>query len=388
LTDDTTLLPALHVTMSAATLGLRAFCWEQSLPNVTRALEENVSFRNYGAVGALCLTSLVGLVSSATAQSAGIQLPATLKGFDPQPDPPGKSRLSDIAFPAGNGGLSVGRRQVQWGDQNRLALDASDAQAAGGGSCLFDVTYHVSNLTQVPTAAFADALVAYHLDGNLWSPAGPVEQPGIKLSAAQTLGVGARITLRPGTSLIRVLGDIGHAVTELDENNNQGVVYVSLTGDCGVPSMSNAQGESASRVSAASSPGVPAVPQVPGDQKAIVRFLPPGTINTADQTDERPAPNIAGYGVPDTKAARGSAQMGDGSVRPADGSIIINDLRRSLTTQLGAAASQIVVRIEGGDVSLIGKVPSADARIQAERIAKSVPGVTSVRNQLLVQGGQ
>ena len=203
-----------------------------------------MSFRTYGAVGGLCLTSLAGLTSTTAAQSAGVQHPATVKGFDPQPDPPGKPRignagaaavLSDIAFPAGNGGLSVGRRLVQWGDQNRLALDASEAQAAGGGVCFFETTHHVSNLTQTPTAAFADALVVYHLDGNLWSPSGPEEQQGIKLGAAQTLGVRAKIALRPGTSAIRVLGDISHAVTEIDENNNQGVAYVSVNGDCGAP---------------------------------------------------------------------------------------------------------------------------------------------------------
>jgi hypothetical protein len=41
--------------------------------------------------------------------------------------------------------------------------------------------------------------------------------------------------------------------------------------------------------------------------RAQTKFLPGGSINAADQTNEKPAPNLnpdrAGYGVPDTKSS-------------------------------------------------------------------------------------
>lgn len=103
--------------------------------------------------------------------------------------------------------------------------------------------------------------------------------------------------------------------------------------------------------------------------------LPPGTVNTADQTNEQPAPASAvgqhRYGGPDT--------------RQESGAIVING-RKALTQRLGAtAASAITVQVLDGATILTGKVATPEARAAAEQAVRAVPGVTDLQNKLVVE---
>jgi BON domain len=122
-------------------------------------------------------------------------------------------------------------------------------------------------------------------------------------------------------------------------------------------------------------------PGVKVHEKAHVPFLPPGTPNTADQTNEKPAPHVHaaefGYGGPDTK-------VGQPAMIDVDGSGIIQSGRRALAQQMGPLGYTIVVQFDRGVMTLSGKVPSLQVKADAEQAVRGVPGVTDVQNKLLV----
>ncbi|QCP52365.1 BON domain-containing protein [Trinickia violacea] len=64
-------------------------------------------------------------------------------------------------------------------------------------------------------------------------------------------------------------------------------------------------------------------------------------------------------------------------------------VRKALAHAQGFDVSNVFVRARGGAVTLTGTVPDSSQIGQAEEVAKSVPGVTSVSNKLTlgVQGG-
>jgi hypothetical protein len=117
------------------------------------------------------------------------------------------------------------------------------------------------------------------------------------------------------------------------------------------------------------------------EPRGSVKILPPGTPNTAYQTNEKPAPHARaaefGYGGPDTK-------VGQPAMIDVDGSGIIQSGRRALAQQMGPLGDTIIVQFDRGVMTLSGKVPSLQAKADAEQAVKGVPGVTDVQNKLLV----
>lgn len=65
------------------------------------------------------------------------------------------------------------------------------------------------------------------------------------------------------------------------------------------------------------------------------------------------------------------------------------DVRRALSKAQGFDVSNVFVRARGGAVVLTGTVPEGGQVAQAEEVAKTVPGVTSVTNKITIgtQGG-
>lgn len=60
-------------------------------------------------------------------------------------------------------------------------------------------------------------------------------------------------------------------------------------------------------------------------------------------------------------------------------------VRTALSKAMGISASHIIVRSANGNVTLQGTVPQWTDGEKAEEIAKSVPGVVSVRNQMSIR---
>ncbi|WP_144150154.1 BON domain-containing protein [Paraburkholderia sp. BCC1885] len=67
---------------------------------------------------------------------------------------------------------------------------------------------------------------------------------------------------------------------------------------------------------------------------------------------------------------------------------LARSVRRALTKTPGFNVSNVFVRARSGAVTLSGSVDSGDQISQAEQVAHTVPGVTSVSNKLtLFHGG-
>ncbi|HET6466869.1 MAG TPA: BON domain-containing protein [Geminicoccaceae bacterium] len=63
---------------------------------------------------------------------------------------------------------------------------------------------------------------------------------------------------------------------------------------------------------------------------------------------------------------------------------IQDELTRRLEQELGAEAAQVQIHAVDGEVTLAGTVASAEARRRAEELARGVPGVSFVIDNLRV----
>jgi osmotically-inducible protein OsmY len=66
---------------------------------------------------------------------------------------------------------------------------------------------------------------------------------------------------------------------------------------------------------------------------------------------------------------------------------IREEIRVSLSRRPGLDASGVEVEVEGGEVTLSGRVEDRDARWLAEDLVESVPGVSLVHNRLRAAAG-
>jgi osmotically-inducible protein OsmY len=66
---------------------------------------------------------------------------------------------------------------------------------------------------------------------------------------------------------------------------------------------------------------------------------------------------------------------------------IREEIRVSLSGRPGLDASGVEVEVEGGEVTLTGRVEDRDARWLAEDLVESVPGVSLVHNRLRAAAG-
>jgi hyperosmotically inducible periplasmic protein len=90
----------------------------------------------------------------------------------------------------------------------------------------------------------------------------------------------------------------------------------------------------------------------------------------------------------DTTSSGAMAAPSTKSVKKADRKLGL-DVRKALAHAQGFDVSNVFVRARGGAVTLSGTVPDSSQIGQAEEVAKTVPGVTSVTNKITlgVQGG-
>lgn len=90
------------------------------------------------------------------------------------------------------------------------------------------------------------------------------------------------------------------------------------------------------------------------------------------------------------RSVRNLIEVGESGMETAPGTdaALVTAIKAELTADPDVAATNIDVDAQDGVVTLSGTVKTSAARQEAERIARSVDGVRSVRNELKVQGGR
>jgi hypothetical protein len=139
----------------------------------------------------------------------------------------------DIAFPLGNGGASIGGKPVGW--SRAVFLTSQEAKRVENSRCVFDLSYHVSNLGAGPAGPFSDLVrpVAAEVSAGTGGQQPAVEQAGLSLGPKETKAVRTEISLAPGAWFVVVKGDAGGQVKELEESgNNEGRFRATLAGTC------------------------------------------------------------------------------------------------------------------------------------------------------------
>jgi hypothetical protein len=218
------------------------------------------------------LVALAFWSGTASGQSSAVQHPGAIKGFDPQPDPPGKqAHVSQLAggLPMSAGadvtyknGIMIGQTFAPW--STPVTVSENQAYSIERGKCAYRIRYGMANLGPAATLTFKNTLSA---DASVVST-----NDSLLLSGHQSKEVDTHAWLSPGTYNLILHLDVGNTVPEMNEGNNVVRVILTLTGPC--------QGQLGTNI-----------PKVPGEEKAHAPFLPPGTPNTADQTNEKPAPH-------------------------------------------------------------------------------------------------
>ena len=122
-----------------------------------------------------------------------------------------------------------------------------------------------------------------------------------------------------------------------------------------------------------------------------------GSPNATRQAVEASRP-AAANATPESRAAGGESTIGKAvDASPAasakvpdqlhlDDALIVAKVTTGLAADKNLSALRIKVEVRDGVVTLRGPAPSAAARARAEEIARNVQGVSSVNNQLNVQG--
>ncbi len=239
-------------------------------------------------------------------------------------------------------GITIGGTFAPWG--SLVTVPDSLAYATGRGKCAYRISYGVRNLGPIATpVVFKNTITA--------GPELVNTKDSLLLNGFETRQVPAQIWLAPGTFDLILRLDASNTVSESNETNN--VVRVRLTLDGTCRGKKEAVG----------------LPAIPGDEKAHVPLVPPGTPNTGAAGSS--AGLTPGYQTPDT--------------RSGDAEIIIN-YRQALAQRLGGAASSIIVQFSDRVLTLTGRVSSQAMKRAAEDAASGVRGITKVNNLLVVNG--
>lgn len=118
-----------------------------------------------------------------------------------------------------------------------------------------------------------------------------------------------------------------------------------------------------------------------------------GVVTLRGEVDDSETKAEAGKLARNTSGVRGLRnliEVGDGPMEtvPGTDAALVTAITARLAADDDVAAANIDVDAQDGLVTLSGTVKTSAARQEAERIARSVDGVRSVRNELKVQTGR
>jgi len=116
---------------------------------------------------------------------------------------------------------------------------------------------------------------------------------------------------------------------------------------------------------------------------APVQTVPAGSL--ALQPSPKPSPAVSP--TPKTNQAAGvapSPEPANNTVTVPDDAAIQFQIERTLTADPTLSKLDVSTLVEAGKVTIVGSVRSTDLKQRVERVLRSVKGVTSVDNQLVV----
>jgi hypothetical protein len=156
----------------------------------------------------------------------GILAAATLAAAAAFALPPGGA-VTEKPDITSRGGLRIGSVLIPWGNPAPIEIRGADATQSGPQACVFNATYEMTNLGNVPTApAFTSRL---RVDGMTVA----ATNSGLALSAHETKGVTTSPYLPIGSHSIELSLDDESAVAESRKDNNRLKALYVLKAPCG-----------------------------------------------------------------------------------------------------------------------------------------------------------
>jgi len=110
--------------------------------------------------------------------------------------------------------------------------------------------------------------------------------------------------------------------------------------------------------------------------------VPPSAVSL--QSSPKPTPSVQPSASPMAAPAQAAGEANPPSI--PDEAAIQTEIEKKLAQDAALAGIDISISVEGGNVTLVGSVKSQDLKSRVERVVRSVKGVSSVDNQLLVTG--
>jgi len=114
---------------------------------------------------------------------------------------------------------------------------------------------------------------------------------------------------------------------------------------------------------------------------APVQTVPAGSL--ALQPSPKPSPTISPAPQPNKAAAPSPEPASDTTTAPDDAGIQ-SQIERTLASDPILSKLDISTLVEGGKVTIVGSVRSTDLKQRVEKVLRSVKGVNSVDNQLII----
>lgn len=116
---------------------------------------------------------------------------------------------------------------------------------------------------------------------------------------------------------------------------------------------------------------------------APLQTVPAGSVAT--QPSPKPSPSASPLLQPTQAPAAGQSPEPAGETAPVpDDAGIEAQIERTMSANPALSKLDVSTLVEGGKVTIVGSVQSADLKQRVEKALRSVKGVTAVDNQLVV----
>ena len=114
------------------------------------------------------------------------------------------------------------------------------------------------------------------------------------------------------------------------------------------------------------------------------QVIPEGPVAMQSSPKQSPTPTSSPQSTPSPSARKSPEPTVETTVTTPDDASIQSQIEKILASDPILSQLDVSTLVESGKVTLVGSVPSPDMKQRVERAVRSVKGVTSVDNQLVV----